>query len=519
MGHDAVVVGSGAAGGFVASALTEAGFRVLVLEAGEPRLPHELPALDAPLDRSPDFLREASERQAIQLRHACFGRETRRLFVDDLDHPYTTPEGSPFDWIRARQVGGRTLTWGGVTPRFSDFELAAGRYDGLSPSFPVSHAELDPFYREAERAWRVCGSTEGLAQLPDGEFASPRPMTRAELELKRAVEARFPGRRVIPSRGLVLGVPGADGFPLSTSQGSTLARALGSGRLTLRTGAVVHRIETNADGRRATALEVVELATGRRETVPARVVFVCASTIESTRILLSSKGRLHPEGLANSSGALGHYLMDHPSIGVFGRLPAPAREHEPLGGAHGICIPRFQNVGDERAAFARGYSIWGGAARVHPAIPFADCFVLHASAEMLPRYECSVSLDPERVDAWGIPVPHIRCDYADNEHALLEDARERLLEMAGEVGWSVQHVDDPSTPGGWVHELGTARMGDDPRTSVLDPFNCAWDVRNLYVTDGAAFPASGCQNPTLTIAALSLRAAAHAAARLGRGEL
>jgi choline dehydrogenase-like flavoprotein len=248
---------------------------------------------------------------------------------------------------------------------------------------------------------------------------------------------------------------------------------------------------------------------------------LCASTIETTRILLNSASPKHPHGLANGSGALGRYLMDHPSIGVSGPLPLPAPAHpEPLGGAHGVCLPRFRNLDGERARFLRGYMIAGGAQRRHPAIPdLPTRFVFHASCEMLPRAENRVTLDPERRDAWGVPLARIECAYSANEAAALADARVSLHEMLESAGLRVEREDPVSTPGGWAHELGTARMGRSPATSVLNSFNQCWEVPNLFVTDGAAFTTSGCQNPTLTMQALTVRACTFAIRALRAGEL
>jgi choline dehydrogenase-like flavoprotein len=255
----------------------------------------------------------------------------------------------------------------------------------------------------------------------------------------------------------------------------------------------------------------VDRTTGKETIERARVIFLCASTIESTRILLNSASARHPNGLGNSSGTLGHYLMDHPSIGVSGRLPSADAAIEPFGGAHSVCLPRFENLEHPRSEFIRGYSIWGGAQRRHPARPDSGArFLFHASCEMLPNHENRVTLDPDRKDAWGIPTVHIDCRYSENERAMLDHARNALHEMLEAADFQVERDDPVSTPGGWVHELGTARMGHDPRSSVLNGFNQAWDVPNLFVTDGASFPTSGSQNPTLTIAALTVRACAYA---------
>jgi choline dehydrogenase-like flavoprotein len=469
---DAIVVGSGASGGFAAKELTEAGLHVLLLEAGERRTSAELPPVGVSLDRSPEFLTEAAERQSVQLRHSAFARQTRHLFVDDVEHPYTTPDARPFDWIRSLGEGGRTLVWGGVTLRLTDTELGAG--------WPLGYDELSPYYDEVEQFLGVC----------------EKPLTPAEARLAEAVKRRWPERQLLGSRGIE-----RSGL---TSLDSSLRAARQTGRLRVRSGALVRSIETHPDGRRATGVVFVDRATGREEVARARVIFLCASTIESTRILLCSE-------LGAASPALGHYLMDHPSLSVLGNVPDADATNEPLGGPFGVYMPRFRNEG--------GYMIWGGIGRRHPALDRPACFVFHASGEMLSRYENGVTLDPDTRDAWGTPVARISCAFGEDERRLMTDARQALHELVSEAGLEVDSEDPVQTPGGWVHEVGSARMGNDPASSVLDAFNRVWQLPNVYVTDGASFPTSGCENPTLTMMALSLRAARDAVSRLGRGEL
>jgi choline dehydrogenase-like flavoprotein len=506
---DVVVVGAGLAGGWAAKQLTEAGLRVHLLDAGPPRTLAELPGANDPLDLSPAARAEAAARQPVQSQHGCFSRQGRHLFVDDVENPYTTPDGRPFAWIRSRQVGGRSLLWGAVTPRFSDHELKAASRDGFGEDWPIAYADLLPFYDEVEAFLGVCGDL---------------PMTPAEQRFAAVVQRRWPGRTVRMARGIPWYEPrpgGGSSWPRRTSQGSTLAAAAATGRLEVTTGAVVARIDTDAHGR-AAAVEYVDARTSCAGSARGRLVFLCASTIESARILLLSASPRHPAGLANASGLVGCHLMDHPSLGFAGRVPALDGEEvrEPFGGPHGISIPCLPNDGARGGRFLRGWGAYGGAQRRHPAFPDERArFLLHASGEMLPRRENRVTLDAARTDGYGLPVAHIDCGYSDNERALLANAREMLREMLVAAGWEIEAEDAISTPGEWVHEVGTARMGRDPRSSVLNPFNQAWDVPNLFVTDGAAFVTSGWQNPGLTIMALTARACAHALGELKAGRL
>jgi choline dehydrogenase-like flavoprotein len=539
---DAIVVGSGATGGVAARQLTEAGLHVLLLEAGTPvqgRADHGSFFSNAPRAL---YRHLVSHRQQVQKCHPTYWSTNPDFFVDDRDNPYTTPEGKPFRWIRARRVGGRTLTWDAVTPRFSDFEFKAASRDGLGPDWPITHADLAPYYADLERFLGVYGSREGLAQLPDGDFVGARPMTPAECVFKERLEGRFHDRKVIISRGIHAGRSPGKGEQHSriSSTATTLAAAERTGRLTLRTNAVVSRVLVEPDGLRATGVEFVDTETKKTEEARARVVFLCASTIESLRILMNSRGREYPEGIGASSGVLGHYLMDHSAGNIYFTMPDvpdDGAKYE-LSGSDSIMIPRYQNLGTKREAYFRGFGVWGGIQRL-PVPSFlrkkrsvAFGFVC-ARSETLPHFDNRVELEPTLCDAWGIPAAHIVCEWQERDLALAESARRETQEMVEAAGAKIATVTELfhtpfvsgfirsmqkewtlSTPGMFVHEVGGARMGTDPKSSVVDRFCRCWDVKNLFVTDGACWPTSGWQNPTLTEMAITARACAYAAREL-----
>ncbi len=532
--YDAIVVGSGAAGGWAAKELAERGLTTLVLEAGPPLDPVTHFPPPAPGKTSKLQVIERGRAilggQHIQARCMSFSPSTRQLFVNDRENPYSTPGGQPFNWYRSRQVGGRTHLWGRNAVRIGDDQLHASRSDGYGPDWPISYADLAPWYERVERFLGVHGTAAGIPQLPDGVYDRPLPITRAEERVLSSWNTAFPDRRGTTAR-IVRHNP--DRFPL------TLRAGLATGRLDVQSHAAVSRIIVDPRTGLASGVAWVDRRTRAEVEVQARIVMVCASTIETLRILLNSSSPTHPQGLGNSSGTLGRGLTDH--VMVFQAGP-----HEPLepvertdfydfGSQSGIYIPSFRNVAGQAAAgFLRGYSLLGSVGRISPGWFFM------AVGEMLARDDNRVTLDPHRTDAWGIPVARIQCTHGDNERAMVKDMQAALRELAGACGLAIDVTGQENffnrtvyrlvsrlvytpegalVPGSAIHESGGAAMGSARTTSVLNPTCQLWDAPNVFVTDSAAFPTSPFQNPGLTIMALSARAANHAADELTRRNL
>jgi choline dehydrogenase-like flavoprotein len=495
---DAIVVGSGATGGWAAKKLTEGGLRVALVEAG-PMLFGSEAEKPAPV---------APSRQPVQERCSAFDEDKSPLFVDDVDNPYSHPPDEQFDWIRSRQVGGRLLLWDRICLRMSDHELKAASYDGVGEDWPISYEDLRPHYDQVERFLEIAGTASGFANVPDGQFVAPPPPSAGERQFRRVVEERWPERAVTDAR-TALAPPEA-----------CLNAALQTGRLSLRADSVVSRVTLTPQGDRAKGVAYVDRQSGREGEIAADAVFLCASTIESTRLLLNSATDGHPDGLGNSSGVLGRYLMDHIfSIGLDG-FAAPSADRGTDPSSNGCFIPSFRNVGrSEGLGFVRGYGIglqiYPREARLKMWLKnrgraYGGWFWMRAFGEVLPNDENKVTLDPDRVDAWGIPIAHVECRYGENERLMAADQLERVQEIAEATGLQPRYVhSELSPPGLSIHEVGAARMGADPETSVLDRFNRSWEIENLLVTDGSCFVSSGFQNPTLTMMAITDRACEH----------
>lgn len=553
---DAIVVGSGISGGWAAKELCELGLDVLMLERGRPvehitdyptmalepwELPHRGLRTRALTDAHP-----------VQQRASPFSPMNAHFWVDDREHPYT--EAQPFSWFRGYQTGGRSLIWGRQSYRFSDTEFEANLRDGVAVDWPIRYADLAPWYDHVERFAGIAGARDGIAHLPDGEFLPPVPMNCVEQAIAERWRGRYGDRRrLISARTANLTVDHGDrgacqyrnrcneGCPYGAyfaTQSTTLPAADATKRLTFRTHAIVTEVLYDAARRRARGVRVMDAVDRSTSEYEARVVFLCASALNSTWILMNSATAEWPGGLGSSSGELGHNVMDHHArVGASALVPGFDDKYHAGRRPNAVYVPRFRNLGDERRDYIRGFGYQGGANRTGwqrnvPELgvgrplkqgliePGPWSFGLVGFGEILPYHDNRVTLDPVRKDRWGLPVLAMDCHIRDNERRMRVDMRNDAAEMLEAAGFSNPYTfEDVYVFGSTVHEMGTARMGRDPKTSVLNSRNQVWDAPNVFVTDGACMVSSGCQNPSLTYMALTARAAHVAADAMAHGEL
>ncbi|MBC2670108.1 GMC oxidoreductase [Novosphingobium piscinae] len=559
---DAIVIGSGMSGGMAAKELCERGLKTLVLERGR-KLEHGTSYTDSlqpwELPNAGGIPEEELARDyPIQRQCYAVNSATQQYWVKDSEHPYETPADKPFSWIRGYHLGGRSIMWGRQTYRLSELDLSANARDGHGVDWPIRYADLAPWYDHVERFIGVSGEAEGLPQLPDGQFLPAMPMTDGEKLFKAAVERQFGDRKVImgrcahlteaqpqhtelgraPCQYRSLCERGCSYGAYHSSLSSSLPAAERTGNLTIVTDAIVHSIITDPATGKATGVRVIDQNTRAATTYQARVVFLCASTIGTAQILLNSASAAHPRGLANGSDQVGRNLMDHvygPSVQAIMDGPETYyRGRRP----NGLYIPRYRNIAGQEEPYVRGFGFqgrvmrqgWRQMAGSAPAVgaalkdqtrhPGPWLAGLAGFGEMLPNPANRVTLHPTRTDAWGLPQLVIDCSHGENDRAIgrqmLEDAKAMVRAAGGRI---VRETARLHPPGLGIHEMGTARMGRDPATSVLNRYNQAHEVPNLFITDGAAMASSGCQNPSLTYMALSARAAYHAAEFLKAGTI
>lgn len=560
---DVIVVGSGMSGGWAAKELTERGFKTLVLERGR-HVEHGADYIGEGLDpwrmpfRDKVDRRLAETEYPIQSQCYAFKDSTKHFFVSDKEHPYSQEDGKPFTWIRGYHTGGKSLLWHRQSYRFGPQDFEANALDGHGSDWPIRYDDLAPWYDHVETFAGISGARDGIPQLPDGQFQPPIELNCAEIEIKKRIAETYDDRQLIIGRCAHLTEPTEEQLDLGrgtcqsrnqcqrgcsfgayfSSLSATLPAAERTGNLTMISDAIVHSVVHDEATGKATGVRVINRLTGEKREYHARVIFLCASTIGTTQVMLNSKSRAFPNGFANSSGALGHYLMDHLSLsGASGELEGFEDRYYHGRRPTGIYIPRFQNIGKQDADFLRGYAFQGNSGRrgwrsnlSKPGIgaefknavrtPGPWTFYIEGYGEMLPRYDNTISLHPTKVDQWGMPLVHLDCTLGDNDRKILKDVVKTSAEMLKAIGLkNVQAFSEEAPPGIAIHEMGTARMGTNPENSVLNRFNQCHDVPNVFVTDGACMASSACQNPSLTYMAITARAANYAADQMQAGAL
>jgi choline dehydrogenase-like flavoprotein len=552
--YDVLVVGSGASGGWAAKRIAEAGARVALVDAGRPLRITDFDEHGSTFDLPYRGVAPEVVRRTRPIQKECYACTERNAdwFCNDLEEPYATAEGKPFSWQgRMRVTGGRTVVWGRQSYRMGDLDFKAASLDGFGEDWPLSYADLVPYYDLVEDYVGISGLAEGVYELPDSRFHPAMAFNCAELHLRERVKSRLGwtvtiGRVANITKSLNGRAPchycgpcywGCVTNSYFNSAFTTVADALATGRCTHVPNAMVHRVTTDRATGRASGLLYVDRVNGEPKEIRGRVVVLCAQALESARILLNSK----PGGLGNSSGALGHYLMDHLWVAGGATGQFPGLEGQPsLDGPkrpNGIYVIRFRNTknGPRTKRFLRGYGFQGGQGTSFSfgAPGFGEAYkkAVHQPAstvrlagfgECLAYFENFVEIDPSgQVDAFGIPILKIHMGWRENERAMIPDMAESAAEMMEAAGAkSIEPFAVPDrVPGSAAHELGVARMGRDPRTSVLNQYQQSHDVPNLFVMDGAGFTSGACQNPTLTIMALAVRSSDYLLAEMKRGSL
>ncbi|HEU4607057.1 MAG TPA: GMC family oxidoreductase [Chitinophagaceae bacterium] len=552
--YDAIVVGSGISGGWAAKELCEAGLKTLVLERGRnvehikdytgtEKAPWELP------HRGRDT-NEDKHNSPIQSRCYAYNEVSKHFFVNDVEHPYN--QVKPFDWIRGYHVGGRSLTWGRQCYRWSDIDFEANLHDGHGVDWPIRYKDIAPWYSYVEKFVGVNGSREGLPQLPDGEFMPAMEMNCLEKHVAARINEKFTDRKMIIGRSAnhtrQIGDRGpcqyrnkcSEGCPFGgyfSSNSATLPAAMKTGNLTLRPYSIVTEVIYDKDKGKARGIRIIDAETMKTEEFYANIIFLNASTLGTAFILLHSVSDAFPQGLGNSSGQVGHNLMDHHyGVGASGEFDGFEDQYYYGRRPNGIYIPRFRNISKEtsRTDYVRGFGYQGGAGRGRPWS--ADTIGAELKAQLLepgkwtmgigswgehlPYYENKATLNYDKKDKWGLPTFDIDCEFKENEKKMRKDMQQSAIEMLEAAGLkNVSGHDNQPAPGFCIHEMGTARMGRDPKTSVLNGHNQLHEVKNVFITDGSCMASSACQNPSITYMALTARACNYAVSELKKQNL
>lgn len=557
--YDAIVVGTGISGGWAAKELCEQGLKTLVLERGRmvehPNYPTatldpwELPYADKPTQ-------EDLRKQGVQNRTGYTIRQSsKHWFVNDLENPYIEKEGKRFDWMRGYHVGGRSIMWGRQSYRWSDLDFEANLREGIAIDWPVRYKDIAPWYDYVESFAGISGQAEGLPQLPDGKFLPPMELNCLEQHLRDSMKKNF--NRVLtigrtahltapldhsPQRGTckyrnmcIRGCPYGAYF---SSNSATLPAAAKTGNMTLRPDSIVYEIIYDEKKGKATGVKVLDANTGEQLEFYARVIFLCASTMGSTFILLNSISNRFPNGLGNDSGELGCNIMDHHlGVGASGEFDGFHDKYYHGRRANGFYIPRYQNIGKDKRDFLRGYGYQGGASREswwrlvaelaigkqlkeEAANPGPWRLGMTGFGEVLPYHDNRVTINRDKKDKYGLPVLEFDTEFKENEYRMRKHMMNDAAEMLEAAGFkNIVTYDNPGGLGLGIHEMGTARMGHDPKTSVLNKFNQIHACKNVFVTDGSFMTSAACVNPSLTYMAFTARAAHYAVEEMKKQNL
>jgi choline dehydrogenase-like flavoprotein len=548
--YDAIVIGSGISGGWAAKEFCERGLKTLMIERGrvvehrkdyigENKTPWE-----QPLRTKVDNLL-VEQQYNIQKQCYAFNDATKHFFGNDRDLPYSTAKNTNFTWIRANQLGGKSLLWHRQSYRLSEFDFQANKNDGYGNDWPIRYKDIDKWYSQVEMHAGISGALDNLENLPNGEFLPPFAMNSPEKAIKKKLAKLYPKRPLVMGRTAHLTKPtelhlsqgrvqcqarnecqaGCSYGAYFSTQSSTLPAAAATNNLHIAPNSVVHSLIYDEVTNRIKGVRVIDNDDLSEREYFAKVFFVCASTIGSTQILMNSNSNKFPNGIANSSGVLGHYLMDHNyNANASGDIEGYEDEYERGRRPTAMMMPNFYYKPDPKRNFLRGYALAGRAYRegwknrqhqdglgVEYKNKLKEAgkwrFGLYAQGEMLPRFENQMSLHPTLKDKWGIPQIEFNCRFSENETDMMIDAAEQAEKMLKAIGLqNVKSRVSHGAPGLAIHELGTARMGIDPKTSILNAYNQSHDIPNLFVTDGSSFCSSAVQNPSLTIMALTVRA-------------
>jgi len=560
--YDAIVVGTGISGGWAAKELCEKGLKTLVLERGR-MVTHRDDYKTANMDPwdFPNGGQPTQEMVAKQEKQNRTGYTTKAAnnmwFVDDLEHPYN--ETKRFDWMRGYHVGGRSLQWGRHSYRWSDIDFKANLNDGMAVDWPVRYKDIAPWYDKVESYIGVTGEKLGLPQLPDGQFEPMMELNCAEQHVREKVAENFDGRVMTAGRiahinsdkqfdgdgrsrckfrnRCIRGCPFGAYF---SSLSSTLPAAEATGNMTLRPDSIVHEVMYDPDTKRATGVKVIDRVTKETFEFKAKVIFLCASAIASSSILMQSKSDRFPNGMGNDSDQLGRNIMDHHlGVGATGKIDGFEDKYFKGRKPGGIYLPRFRNLGGDtnRTDYKRGFGYQGGGSRENWEDTIAELshgkdlkdavlkpggwtFGMSGFGEVLPYQDNRFTLEYDKLDQWGLPIANFDAEFKENEWNMRKDMKESAVDMLTKAGLKdVEPYDRPGALGLGIHEMGTARMGRSRKTSVVDGNNALHDVPNVYVTDGAFMTSASCVNPSLTYMAFTARAADHAAKELKKGNI